>query len=62
MADQFGEAMAATPDLPPNFNESTGPIFGTMMVVGMLMMLGWAVIKAALYTATWYSLRVSQAD
>jgi uncharacterized membrane protein YjgN (DUF898 family) len=62
MGERFGEAMAANPDMPPGFEQSGGAMFGTMMLVAMVAMLGWAVVKAILYTATWYSLRPVPTD
>ncbi len=62
MGEQFGDAMAANPDMPPGFGDTAGGLFGSMMVVGMVVMLGWALIKAGLYAGTLYSLREPHTD
>lgn len=62
MGEQFSDAMAANPDMPPGFEDMAGPMFGTLMAVGMVIMLGWALLKAALYGATWFTLAPPELD
>lgn len=49
MFDVFGAAMAADPNLPPEFGQIAGQAVGALMLVAMLFMLAWAVLKSALY-------------
>jgi hypothetical protein len=50
--EDFGRALNADPSMPAEVGEYAGPVFGGLMVIMMVVMMGWALVKAGLYLTT----------